>query len=145
MWHVSSRSGVATLRTAIHLLLTYLLTYLTPPPRYKILAAPLLVVVLLLRLSPLPNLDRRTAHHQRPRSMPRKSRTQMILLSAGRPARLLQDRAGSGRAGRMGCITSQRRRKRARHRRTRLNPPLRRSPPARTMPRAPCSLPWLYA
>ena len=23
MWHVSSRSGVATLRTAIHLLLTY--------------------------------------------------------------------------------------------------------------------------
>ena len=28
MWHVSSRSGVATLRVAIHLLLTYLLTYL---------------------------------------------------------------------------------------------------------------------
>jgi len=28
MWHVSSRSGVATLRTAIQLLLTYLLTYL---------------------------------------------------------------------------------------------------------------------
>jgi len=28
MWDVSSRSGVATLRTAIHLLLTYLLTYL---------------------------------------------------------------------------------------------------------------------
>jgi len=27
MWHESSRSGVATLRTAIHLLLTYLLTY----------------------------------------------------------------------------------------------------------------------
>ena len=27
MWHVSSRSGVATLRTAIHLLLTYLLTH----------------------------------------------------------------------------------------------------------------------
>ena len=27
MWHVSSRSGVATLRTAVHLLLTYLLTY----------------------------------------------------------------------------------------------------------------------
>jgi len=26
MWHVSSRSGVATLRTAIHLLLTCLLT-----------------------------------------------------------------------------------------------------------------------
>ena len=26
MWHASSRSGVATLRTAIHLLLTYLLT-----------------------------------------------------------------------------------------------------------------------
>ena len=26
MWHVRSRSGVATLRTAIHLLLTYLLT-----------------------------------------------------------------------------------------------------------------------
>ena len=28
-WHVSSRSGVATLRTAIHLLLTYLLIHLT--------------------------------------------------------------------------------------------------------------------
>ena len=27
MWHVSSRSGVATLRTAIHLLLNYLLSY----------------------------------------------------------------------------------------------------------------------
>jgi len=26
MWHVSSRSGLATLRTAIHLLLTYLLS-----------------------------------------------------------------------------------------------------------------------
>jgi len=32
MWHVSSRSGVATLRTAIHLLLTYLLTYIDPAP-----------------------------------------------------------------------------------------------------------------
>jgi len=34
MWHVSSRSGVATLRTAIHLLLTYLLliTYLLTLP-----------------------------------------------------------------------------------------------------------------
>jgi len=29
MWHVSSRSGVATLRTAIHLLLTYLHIRLT--------------------------------------------------------------------------------------------------------------------
>ena len=29
VWHVSSRSGVATLRTAIHLLLTYLLVYHT--------------------------------------------------------------------------------------------------------------------
>ena len=29
MWHVSSRSGVAILRTAIHLLLTYLLTYVS--------------------------------------------------------------------------------------------------------------------
>ena len=28
MWHVSSRSGVATLRTAMQLLLTYLLTYI---------------------------------------------------------------------------------------------------------------------
>ena len=28
IWHVSSRSGVATLRTAIHLLLTYLFTVL---------------------------------------------------------------------------------------------------------------------
>jgi len=36
MWHVSSRSGVATLRTAIHLLLTYLLTYL-PSLRYACL------------------------------------------------------------------------------------------------------------
>jgi len=27
MWHVSSLSGVAALRTAIHLLLTYLLTF----------------------------------------------------------------------------------------------------------------------
>ena len=34
MWHVSSRSGVATLRTAIHLLLTYLLTYLTGTKLY---------------------------------------------------------------------------------------------------------------
>ena len=31
VWHVSSRSGVATLRTAIYLLLTYLLTYTDPP------------------------------------------------------------------------------------------------------------------
>ena len=29
MWHVSSRSGVATLRTAIHLLLAYLLNQQT--------------------------------------------------------------------------------------------------------------------
>jgi len=28
IWHVSSRTGVATLRTAIHLLLTYLLPYI---------------------------------------------------------------------------------------------------------------------
>ena len=32
MWHVSSRTGVETLRTAIHLLLTYLLTYLPHSP-----------------------------------------------------------------------------------------------------------------
>ena len=32
MWHVSSRSGVATFQTAIHLLLTYLLTYNTLLP-----------------------------------------------------------------------------------------------------------------
>ena len=34
MWHVSSRGGVATLRTAVHIvtyLLTYLLTYRAPP------------------------------------------------------------------------------------------------------------------
>jgi len=31
MWHVSSRSGVATLRTVIHLLLTYLLTSFSSP------------------------------------------------------------------------------------------------------------------
>ena len=30
MWHVSSRSGVATLRTTVHLLLTYLRTYSMP-------------------------------------------------------------------------------------------------------------------
>ena len=30
MWHVGSRSGVATLRTAIHLLLTSLLTLTSP-------------------------------------------------------------------------------------------------------------------
>ena len=35
MWHVSSRSGVATLRTAIHLLLTYLLTYFLPPNQQR--------------------------------------------------------------------------------------------------------------
>ena len=33
MWHVSSRSGEATLRTAIHLLLTYLLTVSVYPFR----------------------------------------------------------------------------------------------------------------
>jgi len=32
MWHVSSRSGVATLRTAILRLRTYLLTFTTPLP-----------------------------------------------------------------------------------------------------------------
>jgi len=31
MWHVSFRSGVATSRTVIHLLLTYLFTYLLAP------------------------------------------------------------------------------------------------------------------
>jgi len=35
MWHVSSRSGVATLRTAIHLLLTFL-TYLTTLPFHDV-------------------------------------------------------------------------------------------------------------
>ena len=34
MWHVSFRSGVATLRTAIHLLLTYLLTYCVMSSRF---------------------------------------------------------------------------------------------------------------
>jgi len=33
MWRVSSRSGVATLRTAVHLLLTYLLTLVTLAPQ----------------------------------------------------------------------------------------------------------------
>jgi len=33
MWHVSSRSGVATLRTAIYLLLTYSLTDRQTDPR----------------------------------------------------------------------------------------------------------------
>ena len=44
MWHVSSRSSVATLRTAIHLLLTYLLTYLRwtlPCMRFCLSACPL--------------------------------------------------------------------------------------------------------
>ena len=36
MLHVSSRTGVATLRTAIHWLLTYLLTYLLPCTQYRI-------------------------------------------------------------------------------------------------------------
>ena len=46
MWHVSSRSGVATLRTAIHLLLTYLLTYPTRDEhRSKFCAALRLVIV----------------------------------------------------------------------------------------------------
>jgi len=35
MWHVSCRSGVATLRTAIHLLLTYLLVDLLPAPELR--------------------------------------------------------------------------------------------------------------
>jgi len=35
MWHVSSRSGVATLRTAIHLLLTYLLTNVEQPAQQR--------------------------------------------------------------------------------------------------------------
>jgi len=42
MWHVSSRSGVATLRTAIHLLFTYLLTYY--PSLFVSLFLPLLSV-----------------------------------------------------------------------------------------------------
>ena len=36
MWHVSSHSGVATSRTAINLLLTYLLTYLLAVPRFQL-------------------------------------------------------------------------------------------------------------
>jgi len=35
MWHVSSRSSVATLRTAIHLSLTYLLTLPDSDGRWK--------------------------------------------------------------------------------------------------------------
>ena len=45
MWHVSSRSGVATLRTTIHLLLTYLLT---PRKRKKTELLLLLHVMLLV-------------------------------------------------------------------------------------------------
>ena len=37
MWRVSSRSGVATLRTAIHLLLTYLLLSLVSPAHEPLL------------------------------------------------------------------------------------------------------------
>ena len=39
MWHVSSRSGVATLRTAIHLLLTYLLTERRVPELIPVLGS----------------------------------------------------------------------------------------------------------
>jgi len=35
MWHVSSGSGVATLRTAIHLLLAYFLVTITTTPAYR--------------------------------------------------------------------------------------------------------------
>jgi len=35
MWHVSCRSGVATLRTTLHLLLTYLLVDLLPAPELR--------------------------------------------------------------------------------------------------------------
>ena len=37
MWHVSSHSGVATLRTAIHFLLTYLLTLKSSPVLLSVL------------------------------------------------------------------------------------------------------------
>ena len=39
VWHVSCRSGVATLRTAIHFLLTYLLTYGTTGNELHVIAA----------------------------------------------------------------------------------------------------------
>jgi len=50
MWHVSSCSSVATLRTAIHLLLTYLLTNLPWSPQDPLLAAgfPILLTALFL-------------------------------------------------------------------------------------------------
>ena len=41
MWHVSSRSDVATLRTVIHLLLTYLLTYFNCCVGYSDMTKPL--------------------------------------------------------------------------------------------------------
>ena len=45
MWHVSFRSGVATLRTAIHLLLTYLLTALGHEASYVVASTELSVPV----------------------------------------------------------------------------------------------------
>ena len=45
MWHASSRSGVATLRAAIHLLLTYLLEHLRPLDQRS--AAPVCVLIVL--------------------------------------------------------------------------------------------------
>jgi len=50
MWHVSSCNSVATLRTAIHLLLTYLLTNLPWSPQDPLLAAgfPILLTALFL-------------------------------------------------------------------------------------------------
>ena len=59
MWHVSYRSGVATLRTAIHLLLTYLLTSTTtttvcPVDRQQQRRA----VGLLLSAAPVADIDR---------------------------------------------------------------------------------------
>ena len=46
MWHVSSRSGVATLRTAIHLLLTYLLTYIHTHARARTVRTAIIVIII---------------------------------------------------------------------------------------------------
>ena len=56
MWHVSSRSGVATLRTAIHLLLTYLLTYTHARAR----AYYLIPIIHTSRFHPLPHTHTHT-------------------------------------------------------------------------------------
>jgi len=60
MWYVSSRSGVATLRTTIHLLLTYLLT---PTKREKTELLLLLHVMLLVNYIRNVNYEHILSYH----------------------------------------------------------------------------------